>query len=506
MRRRPVRMSSGSTAIALSRSSRRRPASRRLLALPALTNAHDHARVTSTTAYGGAGKPLETWIAYLALLPSVDPYLAGAVSLSRSALGGAGGVMVHYTRVQGLTDLPTEVAEVARAARRRRRAGGLCGGDAQPQSAGLRAVGADPRGAVAAGPRAKSKSDISGRRFRCEQQIALVDAVASAAANPMFDVQYGPQAVQWCTHELLEAIADASKRTGRRIHMHLLETSTQRAWLDANYPGGILKFLDGIGFLSPRLTLAHCTWARPDELELIAARGATISVNTSSNLHLRSGIAPLKEMVKRGCRVALGLDGSTFDEDDDALREMRLAHLLHQGSAFTTDVGRAAMLRMAFQNGRLSVTNKDDGGALAPGMPADILVLDWDAVDHERLRAGPRSAAIMLFARSTMRHIHELIVAGRTVVRDGQVLGIDYPAMRDECWRGCAPTCSRTPRFAAAIGELERAVAAHYQSQPALLLKATMPIAKVHRISAASPDDVSGIEAAIAAGRSIRKA
>ena len=28
-----------------------------------------------------------------------------------------------------------------------------------------------------------------------------------------------------------------------------------------------------------------------------------------------------------------------------------------------------------------------------------------------------------------------------------------------------------------------------------------MPIAKVHRISAGSPDDVSGIEAAIAAGR-----
>ena len=92
------------------------PPARRLLALPALTNAHDHARVTSTSAYGGAGKPLETWIPYLALLPSVDPYLAAAVSLSRSALGGAGAVMVHYTRIQGLTDLPTEVAEVARAA------------------------------------------------------------------------------------------------------------------------------------------------------------------------------------------------------------------------------------------------------------------------------------------------------------------------------------------------------------------------------------------------------
>jgi cytosine/adenosine deaminase-related metal-dependent hydrolase len=440
-----------------------KPPARRLLALPILTNAHDHARVTSTTAYGGAGKPLETWIPYLALLPSVDPYLAAAVSLSRSALGGAGAVMVHYTRVQGLTDLPTEVAEVARAA-----------GDV-----GVRvgfAVAMRNRNPLVYGPSEpvlaamspQAREEIRQRFLRpplpVEAQIELVDAVAAAAAGPMFDAQYGPQAVQWCTHELLEAIARASERTGRRIHMHLLETSTQRAWLDANYPDGIVKFLDGIGFLSPRLTLAHCTWARPDELELIAERGATISVNTSSNLHLRSGIAPLKEMVKRGCRVALGLDGSTFDEDDDALREMRLAHLLHQGVAFETDVDRPAMLRMAFQTGRLSITNRDDGGTLAAGEPADILVLDWDAVDAERLRAD-LDPCDLLFARTTMRHIHELIVAGRSVVREGRVLGIDYPAMRDELLARLRAMMGQSVPLAAALRELERAVAAHYLAE-----------------------------------------
>ncbi len=31
-----------------------------------------------------------------------------------------------------------------------------------------------------------------------------------------------------------------------------------------------------------------------------------------------------------------------------------------------------------------------------------------------------------------MRHVHELIVAGRPVMRDGAVLGIDYPTMRDD--------------------------------------------------------------------------
>ena len=34
----------------------------RLLAMPALANAHDHARPLSPTSFGGAGKPLETWL------------------------------------------------------------------------------------------------------------------------------------------------------------------------------------------------------------------------------------------------------------------------------------------------------------------------------------------------------------------------------------------------------------------------------------------------------------
>jgi len=170
-------------------------------------------------------------------------------------------------------------------------------------------------------------------------------------------------------------------------------------------------------------------------------------------------------MVKRGCRVALGLDGSTLDEDDDALREMRLAHFLHQGTAFTTDVSRPAMLRMAFQTGRLSVTNKDDGGAIGSGAPADMLVLDWDAVDAERLRADLDPCAL-LFARTTMRHIHELIVAGRSVVREGRILGVDYPAMRDDLLARLRGSMAQNAPLASALTELERVVATHYQSEP----------------------------------------
>ena len=287
-----------------------------LLAMPALVNAHDHGRAVRTSSVGAGNKPLESWLVHLALIPSVDPYLAAAVSLANTALGGAGVVMMHYTRAQGFTDLPTEVAEVARAARdvgvrvgfavAMRDRNPLVYGDSEPVLAAL------PAAARAEIERRLLRPPLSPKDY-----VALVDDVAAAAAGPLFDVQYGPNGVQWCSEALLEVIAEASARTGRRVHMHLLETRYQRAFADANYPDGMVKHLDAIGLLSPRLSLAHCVWARPDELELLAERGVTLVNNNSSNLHLRSGMAPVARMVERGCRVALGIDGSALDEDDD---------------------------------------------------------------------------------------------------------------------------------------------------------------------------------------------
>jgi cytosine/adenosine deaminase-related metal-dependent hydrolase len=435
----------------------------RLLAMPALVNAHDHGRAVRTSSIGASGKPLEAWLQYLALFPSVDPYLAAAVSLGNSALGGAGIVMMHYTRAQGFTDLPTEVAEVARAAR----------------DVGVRvgfAVSMKDRNPIGYGPPEPlldalpqaAREEIVSRFVRPppapKDYIKLVDDVAAAADSPTFNVQYGPNGVQWCSDALLEAIAEASSLSGRRIHMHLFETRYQRGYLDQLYGGDAVKFLDRIGLLSPRLTLAHCVWTRPDELELLAARGVTISTNSSSNLKLRSGVAPVAKMLGCGCRVAMGIDGGALDDDDDMLRELRLTHLLHLGSGFTPKVNEKDMLTAASKTGRLSVINSAEGGLIEVGAPADLLLLDYDALDDDKLR-DDLDPVDLVFSRVTARHMHELIVAGRTVVRDGRVLGIDLEAARKEIMLRMRAGQPAMATFAAALSHLDRALAEHMKQQ-----------------------------------------
>jgi cytosine/adenosine deaminase-related metal-dependent hydrolase len=440
------------------------PSPDRLLAMPALVNAHDHGRAVRTSSINADAKPLESWVHYLTLFPSVDPYLAAAMTFGNSALGGTGTVMVHYTRAQGLTDLPTEAAEVARAARD---VGVRVGFAVSMKDRNPLVYGGSEKLLAALPPEARSEIE---RRFMRKplsprDYIALVDDVAAAADGPGFNVQYGPNGVQWCSDELLQAVAQASHRTGRRVHMHLLETKYQRQWADAAYPGGMVRMLDEIGLLSPRLTLAHCVWARPDELELLAERGVIISLNTSSNLHLHSGIAPAIKMKECGCSVALGIDSKALDDDDDALRELRLSYLLHAGSGFDLATTRQQALQAAVSHGRFAVTNVNDDGLIGAGSAADMLLLDWAALDDDGLLEDI-DPINMLFSRATARHIRELIVGGKTIVQDGRVPGVDLPAIRQELLSRMRSGMAENPAFLAALSALDQAVARHYLSDP----------------------------------------
>lgn len=431
------------------------------LVMPALANAHDHARVARLSQVGSYDVPLEAWLPYLTLIPAVDPYLASAVSFGRSARGGVGSVMAHYTRVQGLTDFPTEARAVAKAAR----------------DVGIRmalAVHCRDLNPLVYDAHEKLLAELSPPACECvtrrflrnpmpaADQLAMVEAVAADVEKSGVTVQYGPAGVQWCTDTMLRLIGEASARTKRRVHMHLLETKYQRNWADRTFPEEIVKYLDEIGMLNERVSFAHCIYLRPDEMELIAARGATIVVNNSSNFLVSSGLAPIAEFLRRGCRVAMGLDGLSFDEDEDALREMRLAYAVHKASGFDIRMSRADLIRFATANGRFAVTG-DARAEVTPGASADLLLLDWKALSAELVEPEVPPIELIL-AKGRQQYVKGLIVAGREVVCDGAVTGVDLPALERELLAALRKAFSTTADVRAAMPELKAALRKHYTS------------------------------------------
>ena len=156
-----------------------------------------------------------------------------------------------------------------------------------------------------------------------------------------------------------------------------------------------------------------------------------MSLNTSSNLRLGSGIAPAREMIARGVSVALGLDGLALDDDDDALREMRLAEVLHRGPGFVDAIPRQILFAASMAVAPRAVTGRTDFGAIVPGAPADIVTLDYGAMTQDAID-GLLDASELVLARGTARYVRSLSVAGRQVLADGQVMAVDLAEVQNE--------------------------------------------------------------------------
>lgn len=397
-------------------------------AFPSLVNAHDHGRGLRSAAYGAADAALEVWIPSLAMLPEVDLYTCTVVAFGRLALSGVSAI--SHVHIPGGGDAVAEAEAVARAAR----------------DVGVRIAYAlpvvDTNAFVYGGPEAicschrpEDWAIIRGwadHSVPATVQMDEVDAISRACESALFNVQYGPAGPQWVTETGLEALAERSENDGRRVHMHLLESPVQRKWSDAHYPGGILVYLDSIGLLSERLTLAHCVWVTEAEMALLAKRGATAVLNTSSNLRLRSGIAPARKMAEAGLRFAFGLDGLAFNDDEDALFELRLLSALHAAKGLDNDgLSRAQVWKAATEHGRFTIDGMQSGSVLRAGMDGDLMVLDVAAMieDGALGQCDPLEIAL---ARASRRHVCDVFVAGKQVVADGRLLGVDLEAAEAE--------------------------------------------------------------------------
>jgi cytosine/adenosine deaminase-related metal-dependent hydrolase len=396
-----------------------------------LANAHDHVRGLRPTALGAYDLPLELWLATLSNTPVCDPYLIAAAALGRQALGGCGSIMIHYTRPQRPAQLGEELGCVLQAVKAIgiRAAIAVSMRDTHPIGYGadddiLAALPGAAREAVA-------QRMLADRPPGVAELLRRFDDFAASLQDPLVDVQYGPYGLEWCSDALLRGIAERSALSGRRVHMHLLESPIQREFIDALHPGGPVRYLDSIGLLSPRLSVAHATALRPDEMELLAERGVTVSVNTSSNLHLRNGIAPMAEMARRRVPLATGLDGFTVDDDDDAFRELRLAYLLHRGVGLEPGLPLGTLLDAACHGGRFAVTGEAlRETALAPGAPGDVIVLDRGTLDSDVIIDS--ADADLVVQRATRRSMTQMFVGGRQVVRNGTLVGLDLPALQAE--------------------------------------------------------------------------
>lgn len=400
-----------------------------VLAIPALVDAHDHARGLHHIGFGARDQNFELWRAALYAQPPIDPYLNAALAFGRLAQSGVGSVMHVYSSIR--VDRLLEDAEaIARAARD---VGIRLGFVVPLRDTQTLGYGADEKLLALHDPQDQQfVKETWLYPFPSPQTyMDLVREVARRIEGPLVTVQLGPNSPQACSEPLLEAIAEASAVDNRRITTHLLETSIQRKWADARYPRGFINHLCDIGVICERFTGAHGVWLRPEEVSLLAQKRAQIAINASSNFRLRSGVAPVASYIRAGMPFSFGVDSFGFDDDDDALREMRLANWVFSPHDTDAPLTTELLFEGWHSNGFLAVNGRSGYGRVAPGAPADLLVLDYAQLSYDLIEDVIDPLEVVL-TRATARHVQSLFVAGCEIVRNGEVTGVDLPAIERE--------------------------------------------------------------------------
>lgn len=227
-----------------------------------------------------------------------------------------------------------------------------------------------------------------------------------------------PHAIYTVGTDLLRRCKAAADDMDIKLNIHLAETMVEDADCRKAHNGmSPVQYLDSLGLLSPKTILAHVVHVDQADQDILARSGAVCVHNPASNMKLSSGVFKMKELQKSGCRVAIGTDGASSNNNLDMLEEMKLAALLAKCYADPEAGSASDVFNMATKWGAEAFGI--DAGVIAEGKLADALLVN---LDNEKLVPNYNLVSNIVYAADSSC-IDTVICNGKVVMRNRVVPG-----------------------------------------------------------------------------------
>ena len=216
------------------------------------------------------------------------------------------------------------------------------------------------------------------------------------------------------SRDLMRESASMARHFGVSMHTHLAESVTDIDYSREKFNMTPAQYAEDCGWIGHDVWHAHCVHLDDDGVRMFAHSGTGVAHCPCSNMRLASGIAPVRKMIDAGVPVGLGVDGSASNDSGHMLGEVRQAMLL-QRVGYGSDAMTARQALEIATLGGAKVLNRDDIGALAPGMSADIVLFDLNHIGFAGALHDPVAALVF----STPVSVAYSIINGRVIVREG---------------------------------------------------------------------------------------
>ena len=238
-----------------------------------------------------------------------------------------------------------------------------------------------------------------------------------------FQVMVAPHSPYACDEDLLQGSVDLARELDLRLHIHVAETKNENKIILERYGKRPLAFLKGLGYLERPAIFAHGVELNLSEIADLATSSVSMAHNPISNLKLASGVAPVTNLLAAGVTVGLATDSVASNNNLDMFEEGRTAALLQKmrvgdASQFTIDQALKALTI----EGAKALGLEDKIGSLEVGKQADFIAIQPKGRIHLYPLENMLSHLVYAVKGSDVQDVY---IAGRQVVRDGQVLTVN---------------------------------------------------------------------------------
>ena len=238
-----------------------------------------------------------------------------------------------------------------------------------------------------------------------------------------FQVMVAPHSPYACDKDLLKGSVDLARELDLKLHIHVAETQNENKIILERYGKRPLAFLKGLGYLEQPAIFAHGVELNSSEIADLANSPVSIAHNPISNLKLASGVAPVTNLLAAGVTVGLATDSVASNNNLDMFEEGRTAALLQKmrvgdASQFTIDQALKALTI----EGAKALGLEDKIGSLEVGKQADFIAIQPKGRIHLYPLENMLSHLVYAVKGSDVQDVY---IAGRQVVRDGQVLTVN---------------------------------------------------------------------------------
>ncbi len=258
----------------------------------------------------------------------------------------------------------------------------------------------------------------------------LIETYHDAGRYAMQRIVVAPCSPFSVSRDLMREAAGLARSFGVSLHTHLAENLNDVAYSREKFNMTPAQYAEDCGWVGHDVWHAHCVQLDDDGIRLFGHTHTGVAHCPCSNMRLASGIAPVRKMLDAGVPVGIGVDGSASNDAGHLLGEVRQAMLLQRVGHWDS-LGPAAMTaRQALEVATLGgakVLNRDDIGALKPGMAADVVLFDLEQLGYAGALHDPVAALVFC----TPSNVAYSVINGRVVVREGICTTLDTGVLRE---------------------------------------------------------------------------